>query len=234
MLSLSDVHSAYSRSRVLHGVSLTANDNQVTCLLGRNGMGKTTTLMTIMGVVPPVEGQISLDGVSIGGKKPHEIAALGLTLVPEGRWVFGSLSVEENLRIAATASKRSESRVIDEILPLFPDLVRRRKQKASRLSGGLQQMLAIARALATRPKTVLLDEPSQGLAPVYVRRVAEYIQRARDGGVSFLLVEQNWNMAMAVADYIYVISHGKVVFEGEARELADSDDIVRKYLGMGR
>ena len=234
MLELTDVHSAYKWSRVLHGVSMTVDDNRVTCLLGRNGMGKTTTLLTIMGVVPPVEGEIRFEGESIGGKKPNEIASLGLTLVPEGRWIFGSLSVEENLRIAAVASKRSETRVIDDILALFPDLVGRRKQKASRLSGGLQQMLAIARALATSPKTVLLDEPSQGLAPLYVRRVAEYIQKARDSGVSFLLVEQNWNLAMAVADYIYVISHGKVVFEGQTRELAENAAIVRKYLGMGR
>lgn len=234
MLELTDVHSAYDWSRVLHGVSLKIDDNQVACLLGRNGMGKTTTLMTIMGVLPPIEGEIRFDGESIGGKKPNEIASLGLTLVPEGRWVFGSLSVEDNLRIAAVASKRSDSRVIDEILPLFPDLVGRRKQKASRLSGGLQQMLAIARALATSPKTVLLDEPSQGLAPVYVRRVADYIRTARERGVSFLLVEQNWNLAMSVADYVYIISHGKVVFEGQTRELAESGEIVKKYLGIGR
>jgi branched-chain amino acid transport system ATP-binding protein len=195
-------------------------------------MGKSTTLMTIMGVVALTKGRITFNGEVIHGRKPEDIASRGLTLVPEGRWLFESLSVEENLRFAALASRSGDIKAIDRVLQLFPDLQGRRRQTARTLSGGLQQMLAIARALVTRPKVVLLDEPSQGLAPLYVRRIGDYIRQARKEGVSFLLVEQNWAMAMSLADYLYVISHGKIVLECAASELAVNRDAVARYLGV--
>jgi branched-chain amino acid transport system ATP-binding protein len=195
-------------------------------------MGKSTTLMTIMGVVPSTKGRITFGGQMLSGRRPDEIASLGLTLVPEGRWLFGSLSVEENLRFAALVSKKGDTRAIDHVLKLFPDLQGRRRQMARTLSGGLQQMLAIARALVTKPKVVLLDEPSQGLAPLYIQRIGDYIRQARHEGVSFLLVEQNWAMAMSVADHFYVISHGRIVFECPAHNLDKNRDTVARYLGV--
>jgi branched-chain amino acid transport system ATP-binding protein len=233
VLALEGVCSSYGSSRVLHGLSMTLREGQITCLLGRNGMGKTTTLMTIMGAVASTSGRIIFEGEELNGRAPNEIAARGLTLVPEGRWLFGSLSVEENLRFAAQVSKRGDATAIDRVLQLFPDLQGRRRQIARTLSGGLQQMLAIARALVTRPKVVLLDEPSQGLAPLYVRRITEYIRQIRQEGVSFLVVEQNWAMAMSVADYIYVISHGEIVLECPACDLAANRDAVIRHLGVG-
>jgi branched-chain amino acid transport system ATP-binding protein len=206
---------------------------RITCLVGRNGMGKTTTLMTIMGVVSPTGGRITFDGEALQGRTSHEIASRGLTLVPEGRWLFGSLTVEENLRFAALVSKSGDVTAIGQVLELFPDLQNRRRQLARTLSGGLQQMLAIARALITRPRVMLLDEPSQGLAPLYVQRVAQYIRQARDDGLSLLLVEQNWTMAASLADYIYVIAHGKVEFECDAREIEENRDTVTRLLSVG-
>ena len=234
MLELVDVHSYYGQSHVLHGVSLKAETGKITCLLGRNGMGKTTTLMSIMGVVRPASGKVLLGEKEIQRKKPYEIAHLGLTLVPEGRWVFGSLSVEENLRLAMVASPRSGSKDIAEVLKLFPDISTRQRQKGRSLSGGEQQMLVIARALVTNPTTVLLDEPSQGLAPIYVRRVGEYIAKAREQGITFLLVEQNVNMALSVADYVYLMSHGTIVYQGTPRDLADNPAILREHLAVER
>ena len=231
-LELKNVHSYYGRSHILHGVSMKAEPGKVTCLLGRNGMGKTTTLLSMMGVVKPAEGDVILDGTSVAGKKPHEIAHMGMTLVPEGRWVFGSMSVGDNLRLAAIASPRAESTDISEVLKLFPDIEPRTNQKGGSLSGGEQQMLVIARALITNPSVVLLDEPSQGLAPMYVRRVGQYISDLRDKGMTFVLVEQNVNMALSVADYVYLMSHGEIVFEGTPAQLSEDPSILREHLAV--
>lgn len=233
-LELKNVHSYYGPSHILHGVSMKAEPGKVTCLLGRNGMGKTTTLLSVMGVVRPAAGEILLDGQAIHGKKSYEIAHMGLTLVPEGRWVFGSMTVEENLRLAAVASPRAKTQDINDVLRLFPDISTRTKQKGRSLSGGEQQMLVIARALITNPSVVLLDEPSQGLAPIYVRRVGEYISNLREQGMTFILVEQNVNMALSVADYVYLMSHGEIVYEGTPQQLAEDPSILRKHLAVER
>lgn len=232
MLVLDGVHSSYGSSRVLHGVSMVAREGQITCLLGRNGMGKTTTLMTIMGAVRATKGSITFDGEALDGRRPEQIASCGLSLIPEGRWLFGSMSVEENFRFAALSSPRGDVGEIDQVLELFPDLQGRRKQLARTLSGGLQQMVAIARALVAKPKLIMLDEPSQGLAPIYVQRVAQYVRQARERGVSLLLVEQNWAMAMAIADYFYVIRYGEIAFECSAQELAENKGTIANYLGV--
>lgn len=232
MLVLDGVHSSYGSSRVLHGVSMVAREGQITCLLGRNGMGKTTTLMTIMGAVRATKGSITFDGEALDGRRPEQIASCGLSLIPEGRWLFGSMSVEENFRFAAISSPRGDVGEIDQVLELFPDLQGRRKQLARTLSGGLQQMVAIARALVAKPKLIMLDEPSQGLAPIYVQRVAQYVRQARERGVSLLLVEQNWAMAMAIADYFYVIRYGEIAFECSAQELAENKSTIANYLGV--
>jgi len=232
VLVLDDVYSSYGSGSVLHGLSMVAREGQITCLLGRNGMGKSTTLMTVMGAVRLTKGHITFDGEVLHGRRPEEIASRGLTLIPEGRWLFNSLSVEENLRFAALTSRRGDTKAIDQVLQLFPDLQGRRRQTARTLSGGLQQMVAIARALVTKPKLVLLDEPSQGLAPLYVRRIGDYIRQARKEGVSFLLVEENWATAMDIADYFYVIRHGKIAFECSAQELATKKSTIVSYLGV--
>ena len=232
MLVLDEVYSSYGSGSVLHGLSMTVRAGQITSLLGRNGMGKSTTLMTIMGAVRLTGGHITFDGEMLHGRRPEEIASRGLTLIPEGRWLFNSLSVEENLRFAALTSRRGDTKAIDQVLQLFPDLQGRRRQTARTLSGGLQQMVAIARALVTKPKLVLLDEPSQGLAPLYVRRIGDYIRQARKEGVSFLLVEENWATAMDIADYFYVIRHGKIAFECSAQELGTKKSTIVSYLGV--
>lgn len=233
MLELDNVHSAYGSSRVLHGMSMVAREGQVTCLLGRNGMGKTTTLMTIMGAVRATSGSITFDGEKLDGRRPEDIASCGLSLIPEGRWLFGSMTVEENLRFAALTSPRGNVGELDQVLELFPDLQSKRKQPARTLSGGLQQMVAIARALIAKPKLIMLDEPSQGLSPLYVKRVAEYVRQVREQGVSLLLVEQNWAMAMALADYFYVIKHGEIAFECSKEELEQNKEVIAKYLSVG-
>jgi branched-chain amino acid transport system ATP-binding protein len=232
VLVLDKVYSSYGSGSILHGLSMVVREGQITCLLGRNGMGKSTTLMTVMGAVQLTKGHITFDGETLDGRKPEEIASRGLTLIPEGRWLFGSLSVEENLQFAALTSRRGDTKAIDQVLQLFPDLQGRRRQMARTLSGGLQQMVAIARALVTKPKLVLLDEPSQGLAPLYVRRIGDYIRQARKEGVSFLLVEENWATAMDIADYFYVIRHGKIAFECSAQELAKNKSAIANYLGV--
>jgi len=234
MLTLAGVHVHYGTAHVLHGVSLDLEPGRIVCLVGRNGAGKSTTLKAVMGVVPPSAGAITFHGERIDGRPAHAIAARGLAWVPEDRRVFGSLSVEDNVRVAAQATRRAGAAAVRDALALFPDLVPRARQLAASLSGGQQQMLAIARALATRPEVLLLDEPTEGLAPGMVRAIRTGILEARARGLSMLLVEQNLQLALSVGDYFFVLSRGIVVYRGTREELLAQPEIIGEHLGVGR
>lgn len=238
MLELRDVHTYYGDSHVLHGVSLRVGAGEVVGLLGRNGVGKTTTLRSIMGLTPPRSGEVLLDGRPIRGLPAHAVARLGLGYVPESRRIFPNLTVEENLLLARLAGPaRGDGRPVvawdlQRVYEVFPRLAERRRQWGGSLSGGEQQMLAIGRALMTQPRLLLLDEPSQGLAPAIVRLVTETIAGIARAGVSILLVEQNVRMAMKLVHRVYVLSKGRVVYEGMAGELDANPDLKRLYLGI--
>ncbi len=224
-LVLSDLHTFYGSSHVLQGVSLTARAGQVSSVLGRNGAGKTTTLATVMNLVRARSGSVRLGQHELVGLATHEVAALGIALVPQDRWVFPELSVEENIRVAAG----SRARVRDAYAE-FPALVERRKAKGSQLSGGQQQMLAFARALVRSPKVVLLDEPTQGLSPHYVDVVIEYIRRLRERDVTVVLVEQSLEVVTAVSDTVYLMRDGQIGAELPAAELEGHGDLLQEYL----
>lgn len=234
MLALDGVHAHYGSAHVLHGVSLEVQPGQIVCLVGRNGVGKSTTLKTIMGVVPPSSGTITFNGERIDGRAPHLVAARGIAWVPEDRRVFGSLTVEENIRVAAQATRRSSAGRVGEVFEIFPDLVSRTKQLAANLSGGQQQMLAMARAIASRPELLLLDEPTEGLAPLIVHSIRTAILQSRARGVSILLVEQNFSLALSVGDLFFVLSRGAVVYRGTRAEILAAHDVIGEYLGIGR
>ena len=234
MLDLGAVHVHYGTAHVLHGVTLGVQRGQIACLVGRNGAGKSTTLKAIIGLVRPSEGTIAFEGRRIDGWPPHRVAALGVAWVPEDRRVFGSLSVEENVRVAAQAARRSGAHRVREALELFPDLLPRARQIASSLSGGQQQMLAIARALVTQPELILLDEPTEGLAPSLVNAIRSGILEARSRGISVLLVEQNLRLALGVGDVFYVLSRGAVAYHGTREELLGRPDVVTEHLGVGQ
>jgi branched-chain amino acid transport system ATP-binding protein len=232
LLSLQRIESGYAAAKVVHGISLDVGAAEVVALLGANGAGKTTTLMTILGLLRLTAGQITFDGRSIGNRATSYLVKQGISVVPEGRRVFGSLSVEENLMIgsASGASGRVDRGAIDEALALFPDLVPRMKQLAGSLSGGQQQMLAIARALASRPRLILMDEPTMGLSPVLGEKVMSIISEIRGKGVSVLLVEQNAHAALSVASRGYVLQAGEIVLQGAASELRESSVVKEAYL----
>jgi branched-chain amino acid transport system ATP-binding protein len=235
VLVLKDVHAQYGSAHVLHGVGLEVEAGQIACLLGRNGAGKSTTLKAIMGIVPLSGGSISFHGDRIDGRAPHLVAARGLAWVPEDRRVFGSLTVEENIRVAAQAALRSGSGWrVRKALEFFPDLAERRRSLGKNLSGGQQQMLAIARALACQPELLMLDEPTEGLAPSMVNAIRAGILKSRARGVSILLVEQNLRLALSVGDVFFVLSRGTVVFQGTRAELEATAEIIREHLGVGR
>jgi branched-chain amino acid transport system ATP-binding protein len=232
MLELVDVHTYYEESYVLHGISLEVKDTSVVALLGRNGMGKTTTIRTILGLNPPRRGKIRFQGNDITGLKPYQIAQKGIGLVPQGRRIFPSLSVAENLIVAASGTEKSEAWTLDKVFSLFPILKVRSKIKGNLLSGGEQQMLSIARALMTNPTFLMLDEPSEGLAPIIVQEIGRIINQLKQSGYSILLVEQNLSMALSLADYIYVISKGEIVYESVPEMLKDNENVMAKYLGV--
>ncbi len=234
MLTLDGVHAHYGSAHVLHGVSLTVQAGQIVCLVGRNGAGKSTTLKSVMGIVPPTAGAVTFQGERIDGLAPHAIAARGLAWVPEDRRVFASLSVVENFRVAAHATRRSNAGSVAEALGFFPDLVLRSRQRAGSLSGGQQQMLAIARALASRPALILLDEPTEGLSPGMVQSIRAGILESRNRGVAILLVEQNFRLALAVGDRFFVLSRGAVAYQGTRDGLLAAPDVIGEHLGIGR
>ena len=232
-LSLTDVHTFYGDSHILHGVSFSLPPGGVLALLGRNGAGKTTCISTIIGFLKPREGQIQLFGEPIEGLNPERISHLGIGLVPQGRRIFASLTVRENLVVAQQRRTQSASPWnVDRVYDMFPRLRERHAQFAGTLSGGEQQMLAIGRALMGNPRVLLLDEPSEGLAPLIVAEVGRTIRRLKDQGQSIVLVEQNRQLALDVADLAVILNTGRCVFSGEANELVDNEELITQNLGV--
>jgi len=228
-LLIDGIDTFYGDRHVLRGVSLRVPPGEAVALLGRNGAGKTTLIKSVAGLTPPRRGRIVWDGVAIDGWPPHRIARGGIGLVPQGRRIFSPLTVRENLTLGARADGWTVERVFD----LFPRLRERQEQAGGTLSGGEQQMLAIGRALLTNGRLLLLDEPSEGLAPAVVREIGRIAQALRDGGLSILLVEQNYHLALGVADRVYVMSKGQIVWDGAPARLEADDDVKRRYLGIG-
>jgi branched-chain amino acid transport system ATP-binding protein len=234
MLEVDGIHTYYGESHTLHGVSLRIKEGQVVTLLGRNGMGKTTTIRSIIGFTPPRQGAIAFKGIDITHLPSHQIARLGIGLIPQGRHIFPSLSVEENLTVAARRSGRAGAYVLDKLYATFPILKERAKVKGTLLSGGEQQMLAIGRALMTNPDLLLMDEPSEGLAPIVVKEIAGIIRELKKEGISILLVEQNITLACTTADYAYVINKGVIVRELSPHDLICDEEVKAKYLGVSK
>jgi len=233
LLALEALQVAYGGIRAVKGISLEVQPGELVCLIGANGAGKTTTLRAITGMLNPAAGRIVYDGDDIAGLKPHVISRRGLALVPEGRGVFAQLTIEENLAMGAYA--RNDSRAVasdvERVFTLFPRLKERRRQTAGTLSGGEQQMLAIARALMSRPKLLLLDEPSMGLAPLMVEKIFDVVRTIASEGVTLLLVEQNARLALEISRRGYVLEGGLVTLTGEGRTLLHDPRIREAYLG---
>ena len=230
LLEVERINSYYGDSHILFDVSLDVRQSEVVALLGRNGAGKSTTLKSLMGAVRPRSGKIVFDGVATQALPPYAIAGLGMQLVPEERRVFGSLSVEENLVLAGLTAKARWS--LDRVYEMFPRLKERRRSRGTDLSGGEQQMLAIARALARDPKIVLLDEPFEGLAPIIVRDLLGVCRRLADGGQTIVVVEQNIHAALSLADRVYIINNGHIVEELTATDARARPEVLHRYLGV--
>ena len=236
MLEIKDLATAYGKIEALKGVSLVARAGEVTCMLGPNGAGKTTLMMTLAGILRPRRGSITFEGEELVGKSPAEIVARGLALVPENRLVFPALTVKENL-MAGAFRRRDRTAIrsdIERMFDRFPRLRERVGQLAGTLSGGEQQMLAVARALMSRPRLLLMDEPSVGLAPLVVAEIFAIVRQLHAEGVSIFLVEQNAHMALKVAQHFYLMEQGRVSFSGTPGQLAEDDVIQRAYLGQRR
>ena len=233
MLELRDIHTYYGQIRAVQGVSITVNAGEMVCLIGANGAGKSTTLMTVSGVYTPVQGSIYFEDEDITGLSAEQRVALGISQVPEGRLVFTDMSVLENLELGAyTREDRPSIRDdLDKIFQSFPVLQERRRQRGGSLSGGEQQMLAIGRALMSRPRLLLLDEPSLGLAPLIVQRIFEIIEQINDDGTTILLVEQNAQLALQVTDRGYVMETGEIAMEGPSANLLADERVRQAYLG---
>ena len=233
-LHLANVHTFYADSHILHGVSFSLQPGAVLALLGRNGAGKTTCISTIIGFLKPRDGEIRLFGEPIEGMSPERISQLGIGLVPQGRRIFTSLTVRENLVVAQRGGAAVNPWNVDRIYDMFPRLSERNMQFAGTLSGGEQQMLAIGRALMGNPRVLLLDEPSEGLAPLIVAEVGRTIKRLKKEGQSIVLVEQNRQLALDVADSAVILNTGRCVFAGEASELLRNEDLITQHLGVFR
>jgi branched-chain amino acid transport system ATP-binding protein len=233
LLEMRDVVVRYGKAAALQGISMDILQDEIVTLIGSNGAGKTTTLRAISGLNIPDSGEIRFQGRRINGVEPHEIVRMGVAHVPEGRRVFGPMSVEENLELGAYLRRdRSEiARDFDRMYESFPRLKERRRQAAGSLSGGEQQMLAIARALMTSPSVILLDEPSLGLSPILVREVGRIISRINGQGVTVILIEQNARMALRLAHRAYILELGKIILQGNARDLACNEGVKKAYLG---
>ncbi len=228
MLTVEALHSYYGESHILQGVDLELKAGEVVALLGRNGVGKTTTIKSIMGHVTPRRGKVVFEGKNVTGMPPEQIARLGVALVPQGRGVFPNLTVTENLTLAAQKGEWT----LDRIYELFPRLKERGRNRGNQLSGGEQEMVAIARALMMNPKLMLMDEPSEGLAPLVVREVGEVIGKLKRAGASILLVEQNMPLALGVADRVYILSKGQIVHSCTPAELLRDEVTKKTYLGV--
>ena len=233
MLEIKDLYVRYGMIEAIKGISFEVRDGEIVTLIGSNGAGKTTTMHAISGLLKPASGSIMLDGVELTKTPNHKIVSMGLAQVPEGRRVFAQQTVEENLLLGAYARKDKDGiqKDLEHVYDLFPRLLERKKQLAGTLSGGEQQMLAMARALMSRPKILLMDEPSMGLSPLLVKEIFHIIQDINKDGTTILLVEQNAKMALAIADRAYVLETGKISLEGTGEELSASEEVRKAYLG---
>jgi branched-chain amino acid transport system ATP-binding protein len=231
MLDLDSVNAYYGDSHILRDVSFTVREGEVVCLLGRNGAGKTTTILTIMGYLKPRPGRIAYNGRNIGELAPYRVARIGFGFVPQERGIFASLTVRENLTVFARAN-RERRWTLDRIYDLFPSLEARERNLGFQLSGGEQQMLSIARALMLNPALLLLDEPSEGLAPMIVQEIVAVLKTLKGEGLAILLVEQNLHTALAVADRHHVMNKGEICFTGSSSELEGNEFVMRNYLSV--
>ena len=232
-LKVSNINTYYGDSHVLHDVTFALEEGRVLALLGRNGAGKTTCISSIIGFLPVRRGRIELFGTEISGLPPESISQLGIGLVPQGRRIFASLSVRENLIIARQREKSTDTPwTLKRIFELFPALGERQRQVAGSLSGGEQQMLAIARALVSNPRVLLLDEPSEGLAPLIVAEVGRTIRKLKDWGQSIILVEQNSNLALDVSDHVVILNIGRCVFDGSVEDVRNDPNMIIQHLGV--
>lgn len=232
MLELSDVESGYGETRVLHGVGFTVREGTVHALLGRNGVGKSTTLKTIIGHLPTLGGSIRFRGEEIGSAPPFVNARRGIAFVPETRDVFGALTVRENLELAGRLAGPNPEWTVERIADFFPNLANRMTNGGHELSGGEQQMLAIGRALMTGPRILILDEPTEGLAPIIIRQIFVKLEELKKAGLTVLLVEQNLNFALGLADEVSLMSRGQIVWRGDAAALRADEDTHARYLGV--
>ncbi len=233
MLEVANLFAGYGETRVLHGLSLTVRQGEVYAVLGRNGAGKTTTLRAIMGLLPPADGAIVLDGQRLVGLKPYEIATLGVAYVPETRDIFPSLTVRENLELAGRrAGTGGPAWTMDRVIEFFPALADRLNNGGTQLSGGEQQMLAIGRALMMNPRLLILDEPTEGLAPIIVRRIHDKLAELKASGLTLLLVEQNVGFATSLADSVLIVGRGTAVWKGPSQEIKNDSNIQARWLGV--
>jgi branched-chain amino acid transport system ATP-binding protein len=233
LLEVNEIVTLYGQSLVLDKVSLTVNEGEIVALLGRNGAGKTTTLRSIMGLTPPRKGSIKLRGIEITGRRPYEIARLGVGYAPDDRRIFPDLSSEENLLIAGRISKKNDNGwTIQRVYELFPALERVRSSKGGALSGGEQKMLAIGRGLMSNPELMLLDEPCEGLAPLVVKALAEAVVQIRQAGITVLVADQNIRFCRRIADRGYILEKGVIRYQGEMSKIWQNEEIVRKHLAV--
>jgi len=232
MLQLENIHTFYGKSHIIQGVSFNVQVQECVALLGRNGAGKTTTLRTVIGLVPPRGGRIVFNGKPINGLKPHEISRLGIGYVPEDRQIFASLTVLENLTISIQPKRASGPWNLERVFAVLPSLADRRKNRGSQLSGGEQQMLSIARALMTNPDILLLDEPSEGLAPLIVEKLLEIIQSLKQSGLTIVLVEQDVEATRQVADRYCILQQGQLMYQGNHAEFWSRPELQEKFLGV--
>jgi branched-chain amino acid transport system ATP-binding protein len=235
LLQVEDIHSYYGKSHILHGVSMQLNRGDIVCILGRNGVGKSTTLNSIMGIVTPRKGSVRLNGEELAGKHPFQISRKGIGVVPEERRIFAGLTVKENLLIGLQEKRKkiSDNGLVwnlDRVFEYFPRLYERKNQMGNHLSGGEQQMLTIARTLMGNPELLLIDEPTEGLAPLIVKMVMEMLEGVSKAGVTILLVEQNFKAAIKLAHRFYIMGKGRIVFEGDREALMAEDDTRKQYL----
>ncbi len=235
ILTAENLSAGYARVQVLKKIDLEVKKGEIVCLVGANGAGKSTLLKVLSGVIPPTAGTFTFEGQNVTGRKPNQLVRMGLSHVPEGRQIFGSLTVKQNLFLGAYVNPAKKERLDDlfeSVFVLFPKLKERLAQKAGTMSGGEQQMLAIGRGLMSQPKLLLLDEPSLGLAPLVVEAILGTIGELRSRGISILLVEQNVNAALHISDRAYVLETGRIVLHGKAGDLLENEEVKRCYLGM--
>jgi branched-chain amino acid transport system ATP-binding protein len=234
LLEVNEIHSYYEKSHILHGASVSLKRGELVCLLGRNGVGKSTTLKSVMGIVQPLKGSILFDGRELIGKEPYQIARMGIGFVPEDRRIFRSLTANENLLMGIKKEKNEalskQGWTIEKVYEAFPQLKERKDSKGAHLSGGEQQMLTVARTLMGNPELMLIDEPTEGLAPTIVKDVLTMLSAIRESGVAILMVEQNLKAATKIADRFYIMSKGQIVFEGDGPALQAAEDARRQYL----